>query len=70
MKNNKAEAPLCYFKGAMNISHSLMKSTNVTQNLFGASPLTHGSHCRTYLCELQDSVPQNLECYAGLYVRF
>jgi len=35
-----------------------MKSTNVTQNLFCAPPLTHGSHCRTYHCEIKESTPQ------------
>jgi len=40
MKNNKSEVPLYYCKGAINMSHSFMKSTNVTQNLFGAPPLT------------------------------
>jgi len=54
MKNSKSEMPLHYCKGAINMSHSFMKSKNVTQNLSGAPPLTHGSHCRTYHWETKE----------------
>jgi hypothetical protein len=38
------------------MSHSFMKSTSVTQNLFGVPPLiAQSSHCRTYHCEMKES---------------